>query len=76
MLELKQYLRELIFDITLNHDLFPMLSDRLFLSCSIPFSSREETDKKVEHAISILDELRGSEALTEREYAQLEASCF
>ena len=76
VLELKQYLRELIFDITLNHDLFPMLSDRLFLSCSIPFSSREETDKKVEHAISILDELRGSEALTEREYAQLEASCF
>ncbi len=76
ILELKQYLRELIFDITLNHDLFPTLSDRLFLSCSIPFSSREETDKKVEHAISILDELRGSEALSKREYAQLEATCF
>ena len=76
ILELKQYLRELIFDITLNHDLFPTLSDRLFLSCSIPFSSREETDKKVEHAISILDELRGSRALSKREYAQLEATCF
>jgi len=76
VLELKQYLRELIFDITLNHDLFPTLSDRLFLSCSMPFSSREETDKKVEHAVSILDELRGSPALSKREYAQLEASCF
>ena len=76
VLELKQYLRELIFDITLNHDLFPTLSDRLFLSCSMPYSSREDTDKKVERVISILDELRGSEALTEREYARLEASCF
>ena len=76
VLELKQYLRELIFDITLNHDLFPTLSDRLFLSCSMPYSSRGETDKKVERAVSILDELRDSAALSKTEFAQLEASCY
>lgn len=76
VLELKQYLRELIFDIALNNDLFPTLSDRLFESCSMHYNSREETDKKLEHALSILGELRGAPSISKREYSQLEATYF
>lgn len=75
-LELKQYLRELVFDVTLNHDVFPTLHDKLLLSCSAPFSSRSETEKKISKVLAILNELRYSGASNGGEYASLEATCF
>ncbi|MEG1823387.1 MAG: AAA family ATPase [Cloacibacillus sp.] len=74
--ELKQYLSELIFEITLNHDIFPTLSDRLFLSCSTPYSSREETEKKIGRVIDILDELRCENSMKEEDFARLEATSY
>ncbi len=75
-MELKQYLRELIFDITLNHDLFPVVSDKVLLSCSTPFSSREETEQKINQALTLLDEIRTDKNVDQRELKRLEASCF
>lgn len=75
-MELRQYIRELIFDITLNHDLFPVVMDKVLLSCSTPFSDREETERKISQAMSLLDEIRSNESVSESELAGLEASCF
>lgn len=75
-MELKQYLRELIFDITLNHDLFPVVSDKVLLSCSTPFSSREETEQKISQALALLDEIRTDKNVDHGELKRLEASCF
>ena len=75
-MQLRQYIRELIFDITLNHDLFPVVLDKVLLSCSAPFSDREETERKISQAMSLLDEIRSNESVGERELARLEASCF
>ena len=74
-LEIKQYLRELVFDVTLNHDIFPTLPDKLLLSCSAPFSSRSETERKISKVLTILDKLRYSGEGGD-EYALLEATCF
>ncbi len=75
-MELKQYLRELIFDITLNHDLFPVVLDKVLLSCSIPFSSREGTEQKINQALALLDEIRTGKNSDQIELKRLEASCF
>ncbi len=75
-MELKQYLRELIFDITLNHDLFPVVSDKVLLSCSTPFSSREGTEQKINQALGLLDEIRTDKNVDREELKRLEASCF
>ena len=75
-MELKQHLRELIFDITLNHDLFPVVSDKVLLSCSTPFSSREETEQKISQALALLDEIRTDKNIDHGELKRLEASCF
>ncbi|MEA4871926.1 MAG: AAA family ATPase [Synergistaceae bacterium] len=75
-MELKQYLRELIFDITLNHDLFPVVSDKVLLSCSTPFSSREGTEQKITQAMVLLDEIRTDKNVDREELKRLEASCF
>ena len=45
---LKQHLREMIFDITLNHDLFPLVQDDVLYSCSSPYNDRADTEKKME----------------------------
>ena len=75
-MELKQYLRELIFDITLNHDLFPVVSDKVLLSCSTPFSSREGTEQRISQALALLDEIRTDKNVGRMELKSLEASCF
>ena len=75
-MELNQYLRELIFDITLNHDLFPVVSDKVLLSCSTPFSSREGTEQKIKQAMTLLDEIRTDKNTDREELKRLEASCF
>ena len=51
---LKQYLREMIFDITLNHDLFPMIQDDVLLSCKLPFSDRADTERKMNEMSDLL----------------------
>ena len=55
--ELKQHLQEMTFHITLNHDLFPLVRDRTLLSCSIPFSGREETEHKIDIVRDLLHEI-------------------
>ncbi|MEG1799036.1 MAG: AAA family ATPase, partial [Synergistaceae bacterium] len=74
--ELRQYIQELIFDITLNHDIFPVVTDKVLLSCSSPFSSREESEAKIRHTIEILEEISTRLDVSAEEYAQLEATCF
>ena len=74
--ELRQCIRELIFDITLNHDLFPVVSDSVLLSCSSPFSSRDETEEKIRQAMAILEYIGSRRMVCDEEYAKLEASCF
>ena len=74
--ELKQFLQELIFDITLNHDLFPVVTDKIFLSCSAPFSDRDDSEKKIEQAMSILEEIGTLSSIDSKARARLEASCF
>lgn len=75
-LELKQYLRELVLDVTLNHDIFPTLQDRLLLSCAAPFSSRSETERKISKVLEILNQLREKVNTNHSEYVELEATCF
>lgn len=75
-LELQQYLRELVLDVTLNHDLFPTLQDRLLLSCAAPFSSRAETERKISKVLDILNQLRDGGGADNTECMRLEAACF
>ena len=75
-MELKQYIRELIFDITLNHDLYPVVTDEVLLSCYTPFSSRAETEAKISQTMNILDEMRLGRGAESGEFARLEAACF
>lgn len=75
-MELRQCLRELIFDITLNHDLFPVVSDKVLLSCTTPFSGREETEEKIAQASALLDDIRTDGSIDPTELKRLEATCF
>ncbi len=74
--ELRQYISELIFEITINHDIFPIVPDLVLLSCSSPFSTREDSEIKIKRALEILEEISLRKGIGQREYAQLEASCF
>ena len=51
---LNQHLQEMIFDITLNHDLFPLIQDHVLLSCNNPFRDRSETEKKMDEISELL----------------------
>jgi DNA-binding SARP family transcriptional activator/tetratricopeptide (TPR) repeat protein len=57
---LRQHLGEMSFYITLNHDLFPLVEDRALLSCSVPFSNREDTEYKIEQASDLLHEINAA----------------
>ncbi|MEG1824939.1 MAG: AAA family ATPase [Cloacibacillus sp.] len=57
---LAQHLREMIFDITLNHDLFPLVQDDVLYSCSHPYHDRRDTEKKMEEMNGLLSEIRSS----------------
>ncbi len=72
---LNQYLREMIFDITLNHDLFPMIQDDVLLSCKLPFSDRSDTENKINEVSGLLNDLnRSSDG--EPEVLRMEATCM
>ena len=51
---LEQHIREMIFDITLNHDLFPLIPDDVLFSCSLPFNDRADTEKKMDEMSDLL----------------------
>lgn len=72
---LRQEIAEMLFHINLNHVLFPMIEDSVLLRCSVPYSSREETEEKFEKIRAGLAELR-EEGAAGRETAELEASYF
>ncbi|OUO95088.1 AAA family ATPase [Cloacibacillus sp. An23] len=73
---LRQNISEMLFHINLNHILFPMMEDAVLLQCSVPFSSREETEEKLEEIRATLGVLRGSCPEDEKELTALEASYF
>lgn len=52
---MQQHLREMIFEIILNHDLFPLVGDEVLLSCKLPFSAGADTEKKMNEMRSLLD---------------------
>jgi DNA-binding SARP family transcriptional activator len=54
---LKQHLREMAFHITLNHVLFPLVEDKVLHTCSIPFSSREDTESKIDRVRDLLRDI-------------------
>jgi hypothetical protein len=72
---LRQYLSEISLYITLNHDLFPMVEDRVLISCRGPFGNREDTEYKFETVSNLLYDLNvepiGQESVNNR---KLEAS--
>jgi DNA-binding SARP family transcriptional activator/tetratricopeptide (TPR) repeat protein len=55
---LRQHLREMAFHITLNHVLFPLVEDKVLLTCSIPFSNREDTENKIGQVRGLLKDIR------------------
>jgi DNA-binding SARP family transcriptional activator len=75
---LEQHLREMAFHITLNHILFPLVEDKALLSCSIPFSSREDTEGKINRVRGLLRDISGNanenEGTTSAENKKMEAS--
>ena len=73
---LRQNVSEMLFHINLNHILFPMIEDGVLLRCSVPYSSREETEEKFERIRRTLGELRAAGPENERELTALEASYF
>lgn len=76
MKRLRQQLYEMRYHITLNHDLFPMIQDNILLSCSIPFSSREDTEYKINQVRDLLHDINRSSEDTRAydEVKELEAS--
>jgi len=54
---LNQHLQEMIFDITLNHDLFPLIQDHVLFSCTHPFRDRADTEKKMDEIRDLLHTL-------------------
>lgn len=55
-------LKEMRTHIILNHELFPLLPDDVLLSCSTPFSDRQDTEQRLDQVLDLLHELnrRGS----------------
>lgn len=71
--ELQQLLREMSLDIALNHTLFPLLQDRVLVSCRRPFGDRDATGAKIRQVQSLLQELSDSSAIVPEAYAHMEA---
>lgn len=73
---LRQQLYEMRYHITLNHDLFPMIQDNILLSCSIPFSSREDTEYKINQVRDMLHDINrsGEDTRAYDDVKELEAS--
>lgn len=72
---LKQHLREMIFDITLNHDLFPLVQDDVLYSCSSPYNDRNDTENKMEEMSRLLALIRaGANEENREEVLAMEAS--
>ena len=70
---LRQHLREMSLDIALNHTLFPLLQDRVLVSCRRPFGDRDATGMKIRQVQSLLQELNDSPAVDPEAYAHMEA---
>lgn len=73
---LRQNLTEMMFHINLNHILFPMIEDVVLLKCSIPFSSREETEYKFSRIGEMLFRAEDSAPVSREEAASFEAAYF
>ena len=73
---LRQNVSEMLFHINLNHILFPMIEDGVLLRCSVPYSSREETEEKFERMRRTIGGLRASAPESEKELTALEAAYF
>ena len=72
---LNQHLCEMIFDITLNHDLFPLIQDDVLFSCTHPYNDRSDTEKKMEAMSRLLSDIRNNmRADNEKEILRMEAS--
>lgn len=56
-----QHLREMIFDITINHDLFPLVQDDILYSCTLPYSDRKDTERRMEEMKRLLRNIHISE---------------
>lgn len=53
-----QNLRDMIFNITLNHDLFPLIQDNVLYSCTHPYSDKTDTEKKMNDMKQLLGVIR------------------
>ncbi|MDR1651129.1 MAG: AAA family ATPase [Synergistaceae bacterium] len=51
---LKHYLEELGLYVALNHDLFPLIEDRVLRTCGMPLGNREDTEYKIAMAEGLL----------------------
>lgn len=52
---LGQHLEEMVFDLNLNHVLFPLIEDKALLRCAMPFSNKFDTEKKFKTIAHILE---------------------
>lgn len=72
---LNQHLREMIFDITLNHDLFPLVQDDVLHSCLHPYNDRADTEKKMNEMSRLLAHIRSTlREENQKEFFRMEAS--
>jgi tetratricopeptide (TPR) repeat protein len=60
--EIEQHLQEMRSHIILNHELFPLLTDDILLSCSTPFSDREDTEQRINQVRELLHRLNRQES--------------
>jgi DNA-binding SARP family transcriptional activator/tetratricopeptide (TPR) repeat protein len=58
---LEQNLKEMYFNITLNHELFPMAPDWIFRSFLMPYSSRLDTEQRMDQVRDLLHVLNRKE---------------
>ena len=70
---LELYLQEMSFHINLNHTLFPLIQDSVLLKCSLPFSDREETERKFAMILNLLHKCGYSDSNSPM-FKKLEAS--
>lgn len=55
--EIERHLEEMRSHIILNHELFPLLTDDILLSCSTPFSDRSDTEQRIDQVRELLHRL-------------------
>lgn len=73
---LRQHLREMGFHIALNHVLFPLVRDSVLLTCSVPYSSREDTEQRMEKVRALLAEVGDAGGTARSDLASMEAAYF